>query len=65
MGGCAGFVSFGASSIRRSFTSLPRKTMYSYILSFAGNSPSPLRRPSVPNDLTFSNATVEFSELIS
>lgn len=65
-GGGGGLFSLGGSSIRRSFTSLPRKTMYSYTLSLPVISSSGLlRRPSVPKDVTFSKATVEFSELIS
>ena len=56
----------GASSILKSFTSLPRNTIYSYIASEGGISSSGLPfRPSVPNDVTFSRATVEVSELIS
>ena len=68
LGTCGGLFSLaaGASSILKSFTSLPRKTMYSYIASEAGISSSGLPfRPSVPNDVTFSSATVEVSELIS
>ena len=42
---------FAASSTLRSFTSEPRKTMYSKTLSEAGTS-SPPRRPSVPNERT-------------
>ena len=63
-GGLGGCISFGGSSIRRSFTSLPRKTIYSYTLSEGGTSSSG-RLPSVPNETTCSRATVEFSELIS
>lgn len=64
-GGATFSFTVGASSILKSFTSLPRKTIYSYIVSAGGISSSPFRRPSVPNDRTFSSATVAFSELIS
>ena len=63
-GGCGRLFSFGPSSILKSFTSLPRNTMYSYTLSDGGTSSSG-RLPSVPNETTCSSATVEFSELIS
>jgi len=64
-GGGAGLVSLGVSSILRSFTSLPRNMMYSKGVAEGEIASSPLRRSSVPKDLTSSSATVEFSELIS
>lgn len=63
-GGFGGWFSLGGSSILKSLTSLPRKTIYSYTVSEGGTSFSG-SRPSVPQDTTFSSATVEFSELIS
>lgn len=61
--GCA--FSLTGSSMRRSFTSLPRKTICSYTTSDGGYSSLPPLRPSVPNERTLSNETVEASELIS
>jgi hypothetical protein len=60
-----GAFSFADSSMRRSFTSLPRKTICSYTTSDGGYSSFPPLRPSVPNERTLSNDTVEASELIS
>lgn len=55
----------GCCSIRRSFTSLPRKMMYSYTWSEGPISSSGFDfLPSVPKDLTFSRETVDCSELI-
>jgi hypothetical protein len=64
MGGGAG-LSFAVSSIRRSFTSLPRKTICEYTASEGPYSSLPPLRPSVPNERTLSSETVDCSELIS
>lgn len=63
MGGL-GF-SLAGSSMRRSFTSLPRNMIWSYTTSEGGYSSLPLLRPSVPYERTLSNETVDCSELIS
>jgi len=55
-GGASGF--FAASSTLRSFTSDPRKTIYSNILSDGGTS-SPPRRPSVPNERTIVKSAMQ------
>jgi hypothetical protein len=60
-----GAFSFAGSSMRRSFTSLPRNTICSYTTSEGGYSSFPPFRPSVPNERTLSKETVEASELIS
>jgi hypothetical protein len=60
-----GAFSLIGSSMRRSFTSLPRKTICSYTVSDGGYSSLPPLRPSVPKERTLSNETVEASELIS
>lgn len=60
-----GAFSFADSSMRRSFTSLPRNTICSYTTSEGGYSSLPPFRPSVPKERTLSSETVEASELIS
>ncbi|ORY74349.1 hypothetical protein BCR37DRAFT_384460 [Protomyces lactucae-debilis] len=66
LAGAAGAGVVTDDSTRRSFTSLPRKTIYSKTLSLAGISSagSPFL-PSVPKERTCSSETVEFCESIS